>query len=189
MPVDPSALVEAVIDVLSRIPSGIVVALLLGGPTAIWLILRLLNPRDARSRYGSVASDPHWICTECRSLNENRNDRCYRCLMARTDAVLPLLAGTPPADTIGVGIPVGPGLPVGSRAADWLAEEVEEDLDGIDGFDEADGAEGVSEPAHEEHAPVMAVPTPATPIFEPLALEPRVKPARKARSPRASRRG
>jgi hypothetical protein len=189
MPVDPSALVEAVIDGLSKIPSGIFAALLLGGPTVVWLILRFANPRDARSRYGSVAADLHWICPECKSLNEDRSARCYRCFLAREEAVLPLIAGIPGAGTPGVGIPVGPGLPVGSHSADWLDEDVDDELDEFDGVAEADETDGVIEPADEELAPVMAVPTPVAPIFEPLALEPRVKPARKARSPRQSRRG
>ncbi len=46
MPVDPNALFAAVMDGLSRVPSGIVVALLLGGPTAIYLILELGQPFD-----------------------------------------------------------------------------------------------------------------------------------------------
>jgi hypothetical protein len=187
MPVDPSALVEAVIDGLSKIPSGIFAALLLGGPTVVWLILRFANPRDARSRYGSVSADLHWICPECRSLNEDRNARCYRCFLMRADAVLPLLAAAGAADPAGVGIAVGPGLPAGAQATNWLDEDVVEELEPADDeFAPADVPEPVAEPV-----PVLAaaVATPeVAPIFEPLVLEPRVKAARRTSSSRSTRR-
>ena len=179
MPVDPNALFEAVMSVLSRIPSGLLVALLLGGPTAIWLVLRLVRQREAPSRFASVASDLHWVCAECRSLNEARNDRCYRCQKARTDAVLPLLAGPSTADSPGVGLPVGPGIPAVPASANWLGLDAADD--GSDAVDDA--PDPIAEPV-----PALAGPPPdARPLLEPLILEPRPKVARR-KSSRSARR-
>jgi hypothetical protein len=46
MPVDPSVLFNDILDGLSKIPPGLFAAIILGGPTAIWLILRFSNPPD-----------------------------------------------------------------------------------------------------------------------------------------------
>lgn len=191
MPIDPSAIIEAVGNGLSKIPTGLFAAVLLAGPTVIWLIVRFANPRDARSRHGAVAADLHWICQECRSLNDDRYLRCYSCFLARADAVMPLLATTGTADGTGMGIAVGPGLPAQPQPADWLEEDDADELDPAG--EEFDAAGEEFDAADEELEPVL-VPAlvvaakEAAPVFEPLILEPRVKVARRPSSSRSARR-
>ena len=178
---------EAVVTASRRSRPAVVAALLLGGPTAVWLIMRFANPREARSRFGAVAADLHWICPECRSLNEDRTSRCYRCfLMARTDAVLPLLAGSRGrgADRRGDrrsarGCRSDRGRLTGSRRT---SARMSTDPTRPSDEPSLTTAEPRRElvPADEGSPTAMAVPTPAAPIFEPLVLEPRVKVARQA---------
>jgi hypothetical protein len=192
MPIDPSAIIEAIGNGLSKIPSGIFAAVLLAGPTVVWLIVRFANPRDAKSRHGAVAADLHWVCQECRSLNDDRYLRCYSCFLARDDAVMPLLATTGTADGTGMGIAVGPGLPGRPQPADWLEEDDADELDPA--AEEFDGADDEPEPALEPVLEPALVPAraaaaqEATPVFEPLILEPRVKVARRPSSSRSARR-
>jgi hypothetical protein len=55
MPVDPSVLFNDILDGLSKIPLGLFAAIILGGPTAIWLIVRFSNPPDEASRPAAEA--------------------------------------------------------------------------------------------------------------------------------------
>jgi hypothetical protein len=51
---------------------------LLGGPTAGWLLYRfVVQPRTARMR--AFQRDAFWVCPTCRSVNDFRLTRCYRC--------------------------------------------------------------------------------------------------------------
>jgi hypothetical protein len=195
MPVDPNALFEAIVSGLQKIPSGIFAALLLAGPTAIWLIVRFTHPKDPPSRYGALGVDLHWVCPGCKSINQDRANRCYHCLELRAPAVAPVLAGgSALAEAVaeaGVGIAVGPGLPMTPLPDDWY-----EDVggDGVGGT--PDALEPPAPAAHE--APVaaaVAAPAatavaapPVVPVFEPLVLEPRVKVARKASSSSRTKR-
>ena len=118
MPVDPSALVNEILAGLAKIPPGLLAAILLGGPTAIWLVLRFSNPPDNAPRPPEPVRDEFlWVCIACRSLNQELRDSCYRCHRARTDESEP---ATPDLDQLpalassagvapGVGIAVGPG--------------------------------------------------------------------------------
>jgi hypothetical protein len=55
-----------------------IAVVLLGGPTAIWLLYRFfIQPRS--SRYRARPAEPIWICMGCRSANELTSSRCYRC--------------------------------------------------------------------------------------------------------------
>jgi hypothetical protein len=120
MPVDPSALINEILDGLSKIPPGLFAAILLGGPTAIWLVLRFSNPPDDAPRPPDpVREEFLWVCMSCRSLNQELRDSCYRCHRSRTDERDP---GIPDLDRApapasrpgfapapGIGIAVGPG--------------------------------------------------------------------------------
>jgi hypothetical protein len=128
MPVDPVALFNAILDGLSTIPPGILAAILLGGPTAIWLILQFGNPPEARTTVAQVSEELLWVCVACRSINKDLRDNCYRCHRLKTDESEPTAPGVarPPlaAPRIGIGIAVGPGRPFERPMADsWLGLE------------------------------------------------------------------
>ena len=133
MPVDPSALVNEILDGLAKIPPGLFAAILLGGPTAIWLALRFSNPPDDAPRPPEPAREEFlWVCISCRSLNQELRDSCYRCHRSRTDESEP---GVPDLDRApapasgagiapGIGIAVGPGRVTEPRiAGSWLGVE------------------------------------------------------------------
>ena len=118
MPVDPSALVNEILAGLAKIPPGLFAAILLGGPTAIWLVLRFSNPPDDAPRPPEpVREEFLWVCISCRSLNQELRDSCYRCHRSRTDESepgIPDLGRLPaPASRTeiapAIGIAVGPG--------------------------------------------------------------------------------
>ncbi len=118
MPVDPSALVNEILAGLAKIPPGLFAAILLGGPTAIWLVLRFSNPPDDAPRPPEpVREEFLWVCISCRSLNQELRDNCYRCHRSRTDESepgIPDLGRLPaPASRAeiapAIGIAVGPG--------------------------------------------------------------------------------
>jgi hypothetical protein len=147
MPVDPSGLLDAISNVVSQIPTGLLVAVFLVGPTAIWLIARFANPSEPAKRVKTVPENMLWVCASCRSINDDRAARCYRCHGSRADESMP-----------GVGIAVGPGLPAGGQTAySWVGAEVT----------------GAARPTGDGFEPEeTVVPAKPTSTFEPLALEP-----------------
>jgi hypothetical protein len=132
MPVDPSAYVHAILDGLSKIPPGILAAILLGGPTAIWLIIQFGNPPDGRKHEATAMDELLWVCTSCRSVNEDMRDRCYSCHRSRfgqeqagvqAPGPTPLTAPRPWIAP-GVGVAVGPGRPAQPQTSgSWLGSE------------------------------------------------------------------
>ncbi len=148
MPVDPQGLLDAISKVLSQIPSGLLVAIFLGGPTAIWLIARFANPSDPAKREQTRSEDLLWVCASCRSINDDRAVRCYSCHRSRADEPVP-----------GVGIAVGPGMPAGAQGGFWW-------LGG-----EATGASRPADARSDGAEPTDFAPAPTT-NFEPLAFEP-----------------
>jgi hypothetical protein len=102
---------------IGLLPSAIIAAVLLGGPTAGWLLYRfVVQPRT--SRYRAVDNGAiMWVCGSCRSVNELRADRCYRCDREPDEADLHVIdpnLGMPipmnlPIPTAMTGVPVGPG--------------------------------------------------------------------------------
>lgn len=78
MTFDSNGVIEALQHGLSMMPSAFLVIVMLAGPTAAWLLYRfVVQPRTRR--YTEVVSDLLWICERCRSANEARLSRCYRC--------------------------------------------------------------------------------------------------------------
>jgi hypothetical protein len=148
MAFDPNGLIEAISSAISKFPPALFAAALLGGPTAIWFIVRFANPRDPGKPEPAVAQDLLWVCEACRSVNADRLDRCYSCHRLRAADLIPVVSdswGDDPAyewgeeepegweeepeewedDALEVGIPVGPGLPAGlPTAASWLGAEL-----------------------------------------------------------------
>jgi hypothetical protein len=146
MPVDPQGLLDAISNVVSQIPSGLLVAIFLGGPTAIWLIARFANPRDPAKRERTTSEDLLWVCASCRSINDDRAVRCYSCHRSRADETVP-----------GVGVAVGPGMPAAAQTGYWWLGA------------EATGASRPADTRPDGAKPRVSAPTTA---FEPLAFEP-----------------
>ena len=63
---------------IGLVPPALIAMVLLGGPTAAWLLYRfVVQPRTARQRAYERAA--YWVCPHCRSVNDFRLTRCYRC--------------------------------------------------------------------------------------------------------------
>ena len=128
--IEMGAWLQAVEESIGLLPSAIIAAVLLGGPTAGWLLYRfVVQPRSTRYRAIDNTSIM-WVCSSCKSVNELRSDRCYRCDRVPDEADLhvidpnlgmpipihqPIVASAPPVVNVPVpsattGIPVGPGV-------------------------------------------------------------------------------
>jgi hypothetical protein len=85
--------------------------ILLGGPTAFWLLYHfVVEPRVARMRVLERA--PFWVCASCRSVNDSRLVRCYRCDAQPLDEELEVVEADPSGPSRLA--PVGPGLNLGA---------------------------------------------------------------------------
>lgn len=125
MPFDWNGVFEAIANGVSKLPSALIAAILLGGPTAIWIIARFVNPPDFAKRDEAVLVDLLWVCDSCRSINEDRLDHCYRCQTARSGEGTPLVVAVGRDAPPGIGVAVGPGMPLElGAAASWLAAEL-----------------------------------------------------------------
>jgi hypothetical protein len=170
---EPSGLFDAFMDGLSKVPSALIAAAILAGPTAIWLIARFVNPPDSAKTEALALEQLLWVCSSCKSINEDRIDNCYRCHRPRADESLPLVVAAGevrPVPGPGVGIAVGPGRPETERPS---PSQFEEDVA---------AAARAAQAALEEERPAEI----AALAYEPVVLEPRLKvsghPSPKARS-------
>ena len=123
MQVDLNGLMDAIVNGISRLPSALVAALLLAGPTAIWLIARFTNPPDS-GKPAEAGETLLWVCESCRSINDHVVDKCYRCHRPRGAESGAIVVEPGRIRVPGVGIAVGPGVP-GSQptASSWLSAE------------------------------------------------------------------
>jgi hypothetical protein len=162
MPIDLAEIYEAVMSGLGTVPSALIAAALLAGPTAIWLIARFVNPPDLGMTDEVVVEELLWVCPHCRSINEERIATCYRCHKVRADESIPLVIETVPTRLgPGVGIAVGPGVPMLAPVETWIEREV------------ARASEAVDDGVEPEEDLVAAEPAPLT--YEPVILEPLVR--------------
>ena len=123
MPFDPNGLIESISNGLPRVPSALIAAALLGGPTAIWLIVRFTRPRDVPKKVVEVPETLLWLCTSCRSMNEDRVDRCYRCHIPREADDIPVVVHVGREAASRIGIQVGPAVPGREHGYGWLGGE------------------------------------------------------------------
>lgn len=86
MPVDLSGLTESVGRSLGEIPPIVIALALLGGPTLALIAYRLIGAARRVQTSPAIEAAPFWVCQQCRSINELRLSRCYRCASDR-DAV------------------------------------------------------------------------------------------------------
>jgi hypothetical protein len=123
MPFDPNALIEAISNGLPKVPSALIAAALLGGPTAIWLIVRFTRPPDVLKKVVEVPEALLWLCTSCRSMNEDRVDRCYRCHLPREVDDIPVVVHVGREAASRIGIQVGPSATARAPHYGWLGGE------------------------------------------------------------------
>lgn len=80
---DLSEAIESLQNSLDVVPAAIAAIIFLAGPTVAWIIYRVVVlPRT--SRYTEEGGGLLWMCVQCRSANEVRDTRCYRCGLERT---------------------------------------------------------------------------------------------------------
>ena len=163
LPFDLPGLYETIMSGLGTVPSALIAAALLAGPTGIWLIARFVNPPDIGTTEEVAVEELRWVCPHCRSINEDRIASCYRCRKVRADESVPLVTETARTrSSPGVGIAVGPGAPpqvVPDRS--WIELDVARASGSVDY-----GLEPV------EDLPATEL---ASLTFEPVILEARVK--------------
>ena len=148
MPFDPVEFVDSIRDGLGQVPGVVFAAILLGGPTALWLLYRfVVVPRTSRYRPGPPST--LWVCPNCRSANEIHQVRCYRCGYERDSLrgvevvyAEPEYEETPDEEILipGIypGVPVGPGHPlVPAAGLNGVGEHEDEHAD-----DQAGGVTG-----------------------------------------------
>jgi hypothetical protein len=209
MPVDPTALIHAILDGLSKVPPGLFAAVLLGGPTAVWLIIRFGQPAEGRRHDATAMDEFLWVCTSCRSINEDARDRCYSCHRSRFGQDQAGLAGPAPTPLTaprpwiapGVGVAVGPGRPAQPQASgSWLGAEAvgagrPEIEPSVLTAERGSPAPVLAEPVPDANPgsvydtyprdPDDAIAAPDPRLLEPVILEPRVKvSSRRAAPPR-----
>jgi hypothetical protein len=99
---------------LGLVPPALLAVVLLGGPTALWLLYHIVvEPRVNRMRVLEMA--PFWVCVSCRSVNDSRLARCYRCDAEPVEYELEIIEAEPSGP--GPVAPVGPGLNLGASAS------------------------------------------------------------------------
>jgi hypothetical protein len=166
---------------ISAVPPALIAMVLLGGPTAAWLLYRfVVQPRTRR--YRGVDPSAMWICPSCRSVNDLRLARCYRCDAPQQDAEVIDPHPTGPVRLT----PVGPGLDLGGVSVmggprpitqigiapdvwaveedDWGAE-VEDDRAEVAALSEVAAAPGGRYPVRAPES--MPVPPPPRPAATP----------------------
>ncbi len=80
---DLSEAIESLQSSLDVVPAALAAIVFLAGPTVAWIIYRVVVlPRT--SRYTEQGGGLLWMCIQCKSANEVRDNRCYRCGLART---------------------------------------------------------------------------------------------------------
>ena len=170
MSVDPSGLFEAVMSGLAQVPSAVIAAALIAGPTAIWLVFRFLNPPDVAKRDEGGLEELLWVCPACRSINEDRIASCYRCHRLRSGEGIAVVAEPAPAPSApGVGIAVGPGAPALVPGESWIEVEVARASREVDHNGVGPELEPELEEEEEEAAELASL------AYEPVILEPLVK--------------
>lgn len=113
MQFDIAQLIESIRAGIGSIPPVLIAIVLLGGPTAGWLLYRFaVQPRTMRMR--GLDPSAMWVCANCRSVNSLRLQRCYRCDALPVEDDLEII-DTHPAGPVRL-TPVGPGLDLGGPA-------------------------------------------------------------------------
>ncbi len=114
MQFDIGQLIDTIRAGIGAVPPVIMAIILLGGPTAGWLLYRfVVQPRTMRMRLRGLDPSAMWVCANCRSVNALRLSRCYRCDALPLEGELEVV-DTHPAGPVRL-TPVGPGLDLGGH--------------------------------------------------------------------------
>lgn len=133
MRIDLSSLIESLQSGLSSIPPVAIALVLLAGPTAALIVYRLISVTRRIPATPEAEIAPFWVCHDCRSVNQLRVSRCYRCGAERdaaeaVEVIVEQPASRPSTFEAPAGSPFaalgtrvdqaepGPGIPV---MADW----------------------------------------------------------------------
>jgi hypothetical protein len=107
MPIDLTGLFEGIWSGFRVIPTPLIAIVLLGGPTAALIGHRLVVAGRRRVE-APVAAAALWICHDCRSANQLRLSRCYRCGTKRgADEEIELIIDQPLSRPAPFEVPVG----------------------------------------------------------------------------------
>jgi hypothetical protein len=105
--------IEAMRAGIAAVPPVLIAIALLGGPTAGWLLYRfVVQPRNRRMR--GLDPSAMWVCPNCRSVNDLRLQRCYRCDSAPIETDLEVI-DTHPEGPVPM-VAMGPGLNLGGSS-------------------------------------------------------------------------
>ncbi len=83
---DLSAFVESLQRGIGAIPPIAIGLVLLAGPTVALIGYRMVGVARRMQTSPEVEAAPLWVCHDCRSVNELRLSRCYRCGLERDRA-------------------------------------------------------------------------------------------------------
>ena len=123
---DLSAFVNSLQRGFAAVPPVAIALVLLAGPTTALLVYRLVGAARQMRTTPEVEAVPLWVCHDCRSVNELRVSRCYRCGLERDRAAeieivvdQPAIRRAPsevpagsPFAAVATGGANGPGVPV-----------------------------------------------------------------------------
>lgn len=98
----------------ATVPGALIAVFLLAGPTLGWLLYRFVVQPRTRRRIAGPDLAAMWVCANCRSVNELRMDRCYRCDARPVEDELELIDADPAGPRRLT--PVGPGLDLDAPA-------------------------------------------------------------------------
>jgi hypothetical protein len=187
--VDVEQWVTALRAGIGLVPPILIAIVLLGGPTSVWLLYRfVVQPRN--KRMGGMDASSMWVCANCRSVNELRMSRCYRC-DSPADEDLEVIDAHPTGPIRLT--PVGPGLDLGGgrmaeprpmsridRAEDvWVEDEALEALQARQDRAALPDVAAMTEVAEASHGrrvarPPSPVPVgPGHPVGRPAVARPR----------------
>jgi hypothetical protein len=169
LPFDIADLLERLRAGIALVPPALWAVIMLTGPTAAWLLYRfVVAPRSIRVADEDLST--MWVCPSCRSVNELRLDRCYRCDARPIEDELEVIEAIPvgPSPLVAVGpgldldqparVPPGrrePATAMGHRpAADGA--EVTPDGDALDDARPMGEAEEAGEAARRRRTPRRA---------------------------------
>ena len=128
---DLSAFLDSLRRGFGEVPPIAIALVLLAGPTVVLIGYRLVAVARRMQTSPQVEAAPLWVCHDCRSVNELRMSRCYRCGLQRDqDGEIEIVVDQPavrrapaevpagsPFAAIAGGDPAGPGVPVMAERA------------------------------------------------------------------------
>ncbi|MBI3747652.1 MAG: hypothetical protein HY262_02220 [Chloroflexi bacterium] len=105
---DPSAFVDSLQRGLREVPPIAIALVLLAGPTAALIGYRWVGAGRRGRKANEASAVPFWVCHDCRSVNELRASRCYRCGVERDDIeAVEVVVDQPAVRTVPVDLPAG----------------------------------------------------------------------------------